>query len=68
MRIKDVIHYILKLTKGIFKSKMYNIQFIMTKKNGKSSFVFILVFNLYLPKTRFHVEFSINYCTIKSFQ
>ena len=32
MRIKDVTHYILKLTKGIFKSKMYNIQFIMTKK------------------------------------
>ena len=54
--IKNIIHDALKLTRGILKTKWHNILLIMSKRSGKSSFVPIILTNLYLLEPRFHVK------------
>ena len=54
--VENIIHGILKLVWGIFKSKWHNISLIMPKRSGKSSFVPIILTNLNLPEPRFHVK------------
>ena len=54
--VKNIIHDVLKLTRGILKTKRHNIPLIMTKRSGKSSFILIVLTNLDLPKTRFHIK------------
>ena len=56
--VKNIIHDILKLTRGILKTKWHNIPLIMSKRSGKSSFVPIILTNLDLPEPRFHVKFG----------
>ena len=48
--IENIIHNILEFTRGIFETKRHNIPLIMTKRNGKSSFILIVLTNLDLQK------------------
>ena len=59
--VKNVIHDVLKLTWGIFKTKWHNIPLIMSKRSGKSCFVSIMLTNLNLPEPRFHVKLGKHY-------
>ena len=61
-RIKNIIHNILELTRGIIKTKGHAIPLIMSKRSGKSSFVPILLTNLDLPKPRLHVKLGKHHC------
>ena len=54
--VKNIIHDVLKLIQGIFKTKWHNIPLIMSKRSGKSSFVPIIFTNLDLPEPIFHVK------------
>ena len=54
--VKNIIHDVLKLTRGILKTKWHNIPLIMSKRSGKSSFVPIIFTNLDLPEPRFPVK------------
>ena len=55
-RIQNIIHNILEFTRGILKTKRHHIPLIMSKRSGKISFIPILLTNLDLPESRFHVE------------
>ena len=55
-RIENIIHNFLEFTWGIRKTKRHHIPLIMTKRSGKSSFIPILLTNLDLPESRFHVK------------
>jgi hypothetical protein len=54
-RIKNVIHNVLELTRGILKAKRHNIPLVMSKRSGKGSLVPILFSNLDFPKSRLHI-------------
>ena len=54
--IENIIHNVLEFTQGILKTKRHHIPLIMTKRSGKSSFIPILLTNLDLPESRFHVK------------
>ena len=54
--VENIIHYVLKLTRGILKTKWHNIPLITFKMSGKSSFVPIILTNLDLPEPRFHIK------------
>ena len=55
-RIKNNIHNVLELTKGILRTKRHNIPLIMSKRSGKSNFILITFTNLDLLEPRFHVK------------
>ena len=54
--IENNIHNVLELTTGILKTKRHNIPLVMSKRGGKSSFVLIILTNLDLPKSKFHIK------------
>ena len=55
-RIENIIHNILENTRSIIKTKRHHIPLIMSKGSGKGSLIHILLTNLDLPKSRFHVK------------
>ena len=54
--IENIIHDILELTRGILKTKKHHIPLIMTKRSGKSSFIPMILTDLDLAESRFHVK------------
>ena len=60
-RIENIIHNVLKLTRGILKIKRHKIPLIMSKRSGKSNFILITLTNLDLLEPRFHVKFGKHY-------
>ena len=54
--VENIIHDVLKLTGGILKTKWHNIPLVMSKRNGKSSFVPIILTNLNFSEPKFHVK------------
>ena len=65
-RIENIIHNVLKLTRGILKTKRHNVPLIMSKRSGKSSFILITLTNLDLPEPRFDVKLGKHYGVIQS--
>ena len=55
--IENIICNVLEFTRGIFKTKRYDIPLIMSKGSGESSLVLISFTNLDLPKPKFHIKF-----------
>ena len=65
-RIENIIHYVLKLTRGILKTKGHKIPLIVSKRSGKSSLILITFTNLDLPEPRFHVKLGKYYGVTQS--
>ena len=65
-KIENIIHNILEFTWSILKTKMHHIPLIMTKRSGESSFIPILLTNLNLPKSRFHIKLGEYYSSTQS--
>ena len=65
-RIENIIHNVLELTRGILKTESHDISLIMSKRSGKSSFIFITLTNLDLPEPRFHVKLGKHYSLTQS--
>ena len=59
--VKNIFHDVLKLTRGILKTKSHDIPLIMSKRSGKSSFVPIILTNMDLPEPIFHVKLGKHY-------
>ena len=59
--VKNIVHDVLKLTRGILKTKRHNIPLIISKMSGKNSFVPIIFTNLDLLEPKFHVKLGKHY-------
>ena len=55
-RIENIIHNILEFTRRILKTKRHHIPLIMSKGSGKGNLIPILLTDLDLLKSRFHVK------------
>jgi hypothetical protein len=55
-RTQNIIHDILKFTWGILKTKGHYVPLILPKRRDKSCLILILLMNLDLPKSTFHVK------------
>ena len=55
--IENINCNVLEFTRGILKTKRYDIPLIMSKGSGESSLVLISFTNLDLPKPKFHIKF-----------
>ena len=55
-RIENIIHNILEFTRSILKTKKHHIPLIMSKGSGKGNLIPILITDLDLLKSRFHVK------------
>ena len=55
-RIENIIHNILEFTRSILKTKRHHIPLIMSKGSGKGNLIPILLTDLDLLKSRFHVK------------
>ena len=55
-RIENIIHNILEFTRSILKTKRHHIPLIMSKGSGKGNLIPILITDLDLLKSRFHVK------------
>ena len=55
-RIENIIQNILEFTRSILKTKRHHIPLIMSKGSGKGNLIPILLTDLDLLKSRFHVK------------
>ena len=55
-RIENIIHNFLEFTQGILKTERHHIPLIMSKRSGKSGFIPILLTNLDLLESKFHIK------------